>query len=145
MDLSYDRKRSVGYLTNLAGRLFVRALERRIPGGGAGPMPVFIALADDRPMTQTALAQMAVVEQPTMANTLKRMERDGLITRSPDPADARSALIRLTPRGKEQAALSLAAAKAVNVLASSALSAREQDQFNDMLRRIIGVLESDRD
>src|SRR5882724_11960371 len=47
----------------------------------AGYLPVCFALA----ATQTALASLAAIEQPTMAATLTRMERDGLIHRRPDP------------------------------------------------------------
>jgi len=40
MDVPYRREQSAGYLTNHAARLFVRAIERRLAGGTAGPMPV---------------------------------------------------------------------------------------------------------
>ena len=103
MDVTYKRDESAGYLTNWAGRLFVRAIERRLAGGSAGPMPVFFALADGGTMSQTALARWASVEQPTMANTLNRMERDKLIERTPDPNDRRSALIGLTRLGRQRA------------------------------------------
>ena len=35
----------------------------------------------------------------TMTNRLKRLERDGLIERSPDPSDGRGMLVRLTRKG----------------------------------------------
>jgi hypothetical protein len=35
--------------------------------------------------TQTELSRLIGIEQPTMAITLRRMERDGIIKRSPDP------------------------------------------------------------
>ncbi|MFB0619504.1 MarR family winged helix-turn-helix transcriptional regulator [Streptomyces sp. AGS-58] len=50
--------------------------------------------------TQSELAPRTGVEQPTMAENLRRMERDGLITRSPDPADARRALVHLTGKAR---------------------------------------------
>ena len=58
-------------------------------------------------LSQTALARWASVEQPTMANTLNRMERDGLIVRTPDPDDRRSALISLTKLGRQRASEAL--------------------------------------
>jgi len=39
------------------------------------------------------------IDQSTMAHTLKRMERDGQISRVPDPLDGRRAIIWLTERG----------------------------------------------
>lgn len=141
--MSYDRETSLGYMTNWAGRLFVRAIERRLSGGNAGPMPVFLALQDGRAMTQSALAQEASVEQPTMANTLARMERDGLVDRTPDPGDRRSALVRLTELGVSRADEALTAAKTVNAIAAATLSPADQRLYLDMTRRIIEALARD--
>jgi MarR family transcriptional regulator, transcriptional regulator for hemolysin len=145
MDMSYEREQSAGYLVNWAGRLFVRAIERRLAGGTAGPMPVFFALADGGTMSQTALARWASVEQPTMANTLARMERDGLITRTPDPNDKRSALVSLSKLGRQRAAEALTSAQEVNGLALAGFKPAERELFFDMLRRVTSNLEADGD
>ena len=143
MDSSYRRETSAGYLTNWAARLLTRALERRLAGGGAGQMPVFFALIDGVAQTQADLTRDAAVEQPTMANTLQRMERDGLVTRIPDPDDKRRALVSLTPAGLEHAEIAMAAAGTVNALAFSALTPEERPLFLDMMRRMIAVLSTD--
>ncbi len=143
MDDAPDTLHSIGYLTNLCARLLVRALERRIPGGTSGPMPVFLALADGGALPQKALARLAAVEQPTMANTLARMMRDGLVVGTRDPADRRSTLLRLTRRGHEHARIAMAAAGEVNTLALGALRSGERAAFLDGLRRVIGKLEAD--
>ena len=143
MHMTYDREASAGYMTNWAARLFVRAIERRLAGGNAGPMPVFLALQDGRAMTQTALAQEASVEQPTMANTLARMESDGLIDRKPDPNDRRSALVRLSELGRARAEQALASAMEVNGIAAGALSEAELPVYLAMVRRIVAALERD--
>jgi MarR family transcriptional regulator for hemolysin len=143
MDSPRDTATSIGYLTNLAGRLLVRALERRLNGGSAGPMPVFLALGDGKALPQKELARFAAVEQPTMANTLARMERDGLIAGEPDPNDRRSTLLRLTTEGRERAESAMLAAGQTNVLALSALKPAERPVFIDMLKRVIARLEAD--
>jgi len=143
MDIPRDSMSSIGYLTNYAGRLLVRALERRLDGKSAGPMPVFLALNDGAALPQKELARLAAVEQPTMANTLARMERDGLVAGEPDPGDRRSTLLRLTRAGHERADAALTAAGEVNALALSALKPPERVQFIDMLRRVIATLEAD--
>lgn len=143
MNMSYKREESAGYLTNWAGRLFVRAIERRLTGGNAGPMPVFFALADGGTLSQSALARWAVVEQPTMANTLSRMERDGLIARTPDPNDGRSALVGLSKLGMLRAHEALASAREVNGLALAGFKPAEREALFEMLRRIAGNLEAD--
>ena len=145
MEMTYQRDDSAGYLVNWAGRLFVRAIERRLAGGSAGPMPVFFALADGGTMSQTALARWASVEQPTMANTLNRMERDGLIERIPDPADRRSALVSLSKLGRQRAAEALVSAQEVNGLALKGFKPAERELLLDMLRRMADNLEADGD
>lgn len=145
MDMSYKREESAGYLTNLAGRLFVRAIERRLAGGSAGPMPVFFALAEGEALSQSALARWATVEQPTMANTLNRMERDGLIERTPNPDDGRSALIRLSKLGLQRAHEALASAREVNAIALAGFKPAEREALYNMLHRIAANLEGDGD
>lgn len=143
MQMTYDRETSLGYMTNWAARLFIRAIERRLAGGNAGPMPVFLALQEGRAMTQTALAQQASVEQPTMANTLARMERDGLIERTQDPNDKRSALVRLTGLGRERAEQALASAIEVNTIAASTLTEAELTTYLELTSRLVATLERD--
>jgi DNA-binding MarR family transcriptional regulator len=78
-----------------------------------------------------------------MANTLKRMERDGLISRTPDPADRRSALISLSRLGRQRAAQALAAAQEVNGLALKGFKPGERELLFEMLRRVAANLEAD--
>lgn len=119
----------------------MRAIEQRIPGGRAGQMPVFFALAGKKRLSQRDLAQRAAVEQPTMAATLARMERDGLILREPDPRDGRSALVRLSEAGESAAQTSLVAAREVNELALSRLTPDERTLFLTALKNVIEALD----
>ena len=60
---------------------------------------VLAALRDGGPQRITALAASEAVAQPTMTTLVGRLERDGLVTRDPDPGDARAVLVSLTPEG----------------------------------------------
>jgi DNA-binding MarR family transcriptional regulator len=137
------RTDSVGYLVNWAARLFASALDRRLEGGNLGPMPVYYALLDGAALPQKELARRAAVEQPTMANTLARMARDGLTASAADPRDRRSTLIRLTPLGRERGTAALAMAAQVNVMALAALAPEEREPFLAMLRKIVARLDAD--
>ena len=139
------QEKSIGYLTNWGARLFARALDRRLAGASAGPMPVFYALADGGRLTQTVLARLAAVEQPTMAKTLARMQRDGLLASFPDPDDRRSSLLALTELGLERAQAALAATLVVNEIALTGFSADERELFLSMLRKVVSRLEADGD
>jgi DNA-binding MarR family transcriptional regulator len=143
MQMSDRRASSIGYLVNWAARLFAWSLDRRLNGGSLGPMPVYYALLDGAALPQKELARLAAVEQPTMANTLARMARDGLTSSSPDPTDRRSTLIRLTPLGRERGAEALKAAATVNTMALEALAPEEREPFLAMLRKIVARLDAD--
>jgi MarR family transcriptional regulator for hemolysin len=136
--------RSVGYLTNLAGRLLARALSRRLDGIGLSiaHMPVLAALSEGAAMTQKDLAAQAVVEQPTMAATLSRMERDGLIQRIPNPEDARSALVSLTPAAASKMKQLNAAIADVNAAATAAMTKAERAEYRRLIGKIIAALDA---
>ena len=53
------------------------------------------------PLTPSELADAERVRRPTVTRMLGHLEDDGLITRTPDPADRRSTLIAITPAGAE--------------------------------------------
>jgi DNA-binding MarR family transcriptional regulator len=57
-------------------------------------------LRDGGPLRITELAATEAVAQPTMTATVDRLERDGLVTRTTDPGDARAVLVALTDGGR---------------------------------------------
>ena len=141
--MALNRDTSVGYLTNLAGRLLVRELERHLARIGLSPghMPVLLALESGAALTQKAVAERAGVEQATMTATLTRMERDGLVTRRPNPDDGRSTLVALTPLALGKLPGVADATATINALVLEQLTPDERSQFFALLKRIIGVLE----
>jgi len=144
MQQKFDRRSSAGYLTNWAARLFARAIDQKLKvlGVSSGQLPVFFALGDGGAMSQRALTEAAAIEQPTMAATLSRMERDGLIVRQRDPEDGRSMLISLTPAAMEKAKQVRAAVSAVNGAALDSMTKPEREQFLETLRGVIGRLDA---
>ena len=143
--MRFDRQRSPGYLINYLARLFAKALYRRIAPLGVtrGQFPVLLYLWEVEGMTQAELAERLAVEQPTMANTLKRMERDGLITRVPDPDDRRQARIHLTRRGRGLETALTTRARETNHAALAGLTADEVTQFLALAARVAANLERD--
>lgn len=137
------RDASAGYMTNLAARLFARAVDDALRdlGVSAGYLPVYFALSDGAALTQTALAKAAVIEQPTMAATLTRMERDGLIQRRPDPNDGRSALISLTPAALKKVRAVEDAVRKVNERALAALNEKQRVAYMASLETIVRALQ----
>lgn len=141
----FQRTESFGYLVNHLARLFIRALERRIAPYGltSGQFPALLMLWERPGVTQAEMARATAVEQPTMANTLKRMERDGLIERRPDSEDGRRTLVYPTERAVAIRDAVLACATQVNAAAVDGFSDAERAQTLRLFGRMIGNLERD--
>jgi DNA-binding MarR family transcriptional regulator len=54
------------------------------------------------PRTPAELADLCGVTRATMTGLIDTLERDGLVTREPDPVDRRMMSVKLTPRGNER-------------------------------------------
>lgn len=100
--VSFERHDSVGYMVNLCARVFERRMAEALAPLGLKPayLPVVFTLAAVGGTTQAELARSVAIEQPTMALTLRRMERDGIVYRVPDERDGRQAIVRLTPHAE---------------------------------------------
>lgn len=83
-----------------------RRLRQEAAGEATGLTPTSTAaLASiDRygPLTPSELARIERVKRPTMTRTLGCLEREGLIERTPDPADGRSTLVAVNGAGRER-------------------------------------------
>lgn len=80
----FKRTESVGHLVNWASRLFARNINRHIKplGVSAGQLPVLLALAETSGLSQMQMVRRSAIEQSTMAATVVRMEKGGLISRT---------------------------------------------------------------
>ncbi len=132
-----------GHLISLAARGFARLSESNLKplGFGVGQLPVLIALQNGIASTQRDLARFAKVEQPPMAQMLARMERDGLIERTRDPADGRSSHIVLTRVAQERMPEAIARLFQGNNRAMSGFTDAEAAQLVDLLTRLISNLD----
>ena len=142
----FGRRSSLGYQVNHLARLLAQALRHRIEEVGVvpGQFAQLLALYEQDGLTQSELSRRVRIEQPTMAMTLKRMERDGLVERVPDPSDRRQALVLLTERAHRLEGDLTDAARATNAEAVDGLSAAEISAFMRTLDRLIANLESER-
>ncbi|RWX76614.1 MarR family transcriptional regulator [Neorhizobium lilium] len=101
--MAFDRSQSATYLAGQMAKSFARSLQKRstILGFSPGQFPVLLELWQQDGLTQKQLLDKLEVEQATLANTLARMERDGLIARHPHPGDKRAQIITLTELGRD--------------------------------------------
>ena len=110
--MAFDCRESATYLSALLAKAAARSLQERAKDAGFAPgqLPVLMELWQRDGLTQRQLLDRLEIEQATLANTLARMERDGLVERLPHPADKRAQLIRLTERARAMQGEALAAA-----------------------------------
>jgi DNA-binding MarR family transcriptional regulator len=61
---------------------------------------VLLPLYEDDGLRMGELARRARLSKQSMTEMIRRLERDGLVERRPDPADGRASLIFLTARSR---------------------------------------------
>ena len=74
---------------------------RQEAGTGLSPSlnAALVTVERSGPLTPSELAAAERVRRPTITRVLARLEEEGLISRTPDPADRRSTLVAITPAG----------------------------------------------
>jgi DNA-binding MarR family transcriptional regulator len=138
------RLESLGYLTNQLARLFAHALAERIAEHGVvpGQFAQLLALYEEDGLTQRELCDRVRIEQATMAKTLQRMERDGLVRCLPDPEDRRRIRVHLTDHARSLKPALMAAGHDVNAVATAGLKDSEIEMYRTIARRLISNLEA---
>lgn len=140
------RQESLGYQVNHLARLLSQALAVGIAPHGVvpGQFAQLLALFEQDGLSQRELCDRIRVEQATMANTLQRMQRDGLVQCVPDPGDRRRLRVHLTERAREIEHDLVAAARSVNATATEGLTEAEIDAYLKVTARLIHNLEAQR-
>jgi DNA-binding MarR family transcriptional regulator len=140
----YTAHDSTAYWINRTARALSRVTEARLRPFGFGPshLPILGALTKTPALTQSELARLSNVEQPTMAKLLSRMERDGLVSTAAHPDDRRATQASLTRKART------AFPKGLDALADAerdvlrGLNKSEQAQLRSLLRRVLANAET---
>lgn len=142
-DGDWSPMRTPGHYISRIARAFARIGDMRLRelGFATAQLPVLTALKDGARLSQTELARWAKVEQPSMAQLLARMERDGIIRREPDPRDRRSSLIVLTDQARAKLPAGRAILEAGNREAMRGLSEEEVATLINLLQRVLANAE----
>ncbi|MDQ0318325.1 DNA-binding MarR family transcriptional regulator [Pararhizobium capsulatum DSM 1112] len=137
--MAFDRMDSATYLASLLAKNFSRALQERGHklGFAPGQFPVLLELWSEEGLTQKQLIDRLDIEQATMANTLSRMERDGLVVRRRHPTDRRAQQIFLTERAREMESEAKEAAIAADQSLFSGFRRFERELMLEYMRMAI--------
>ncbi|WP_288587042.1 MarR family transcriptional regulator [uncultured Methylobacterium sp.] len=133
-----------GHYLSRINRALTRIGDARLKAVGlaTAQLPVLAMLKDGGRLSQIELARLAKVEQPSMAQLLVRMERDGLVRRIPDPTDRRSSLVSLTEEAERRLPAGRAVLQQGNAEMTRGMSRAEVDQLVGLLRRVLGNVEA---
>lgn len=133
---------NLGYLVNRAARLMAQMFSRRLRRHDVAlaqwAILLFLYASDGQ--TQRELSRVVAIEPPTVARTIDRMVRDGLVRREPHPRDGRATRVLLTPRALALREELVAESRAANRLVARVLSDDELETLKTLLRRVIGGL-----
>jgi len=137
--MGFNRMDSAAYLASQMAKGFARALQQRAAklGFSPGQFPILLELWSEDGLTQKQLLERVDIEQATMANTLSRMERDGLVERRPHPSDKRAQLIFLTDKAAAIQAEAIEAAMAADTDLLKDFRSFERELLLEYIRRIL--------
>jgi len=87
-------------LRMLLQRVARRIRNNRADGAMSDTQLGVLFRVEQAPASPGALAERERVSPPSMNRTLNALEKAGLVTRSPDPDDARRVVVSITPAGR---------------------------------------------
>lgn len=97
---------------------------------------VLYALGWHGPSRPSFLAEQVGSGRANVSKVVNRLEESGLVTRTPDPHDSRSTLVRLTDRGKRAAQELFRIGNEMLAEMTADWTPRQLLQFTDMMRRL---------
>jgi MarR family 2-MHQ and catechol resistance regulon transcriptional repressor len=119
-------------------RALARIAEHSIEDSGLGltDFAALEALLHKGPLTITEIQSKVPLALGSMTAAVDRLEKKGLILRTPSPDDRRAKVLKLSPKGKAmvEAAFTRHAAELETVMA--VLDQREKRQLHGLLKRI---------
>jgi DNA-binding MarR family transcriptional regulator len=87
------------------------------------------------------LARRAELTSGAMTSRLDALEKEGLVRRLRDPADRRSVIVELTDKGRQKHEQGMGIQAQKEALLAEALTRREKEELNKLLRRVMLTLE----
>ncbi|MCI2957028.1 MarR family transcriptional regulator [Agromyces atrinae] len=105
-------------------------------GLAAGQQFVLMLLWKESPRSQTDITQQLMIEAPTAAKMLSRLEANGFITRERSTSDRRVVLVSPTESGRALEGPVTAVWERLEARTTVALSPAEQDQLRSLLERV---------
>jgi len=135
---SHLTRDNLGFLLAKASQRWNELLFERFKAAGFGEVrpsygSVLIPLFEEDGLRMGELARRARLSKQTMTTLVRLAERDGLVTRSRDPRDARAFRVRLTPRARDFEPVAERVLAELEGLVAGRLSDERSREFRDAL------------
>lgn len=132
MSYAVEVREYIGYL--------LRSLYARLASDGSGPRDhvVLDTLADQAAGSQQELAERLGINRTIMVKLIDRLSEEGLVVRTVNPANRRSHVISVTPKGRETLEGLRATMAARDGELTAALTPAERERFTELLGRLAG-------
>ena len=115
-------------------RLATRSIESS--GVGLSDFAVLEMLLHKGPQPVNEIGRRIELTSGAITTAVDRLESRGLVTREAHESDRRTRIVRLTPRGKEEAAKVFAGHKTAMDMAATGLSKTERATLIQLLRKL---------
>lgn len=132
----------LGFLLAKAMQRWNELLSARFAAAGYGEVrpsygSVLLPLYEEDGLQMGELARRSRLSKQTMTSLVRRVERDGLVVRRPDPADARATLVSLTPRARAFERVAAEVLEDVNALVRGRLGPDAIASLHESLRELV--------
>lgn len=134
----------LGFLLAKATQRWNELLQERFKAAGFAEVrpsygSILVPLFEQDDLRLTDLARRARLSKQTMTTMVRLLERDGLVTRRPDPTDGRAALVSLTPHGRRLQPVATSILEELDRLARQNLSSKAVDELKRALRALMAL------
>lgn len=102
---------------------------------------MLVQLGEEDGLSQKSLARTLRVDHSTVAKSVNRMEKAGLVQRRRSDHDGRVSLVYLTPAGRAIQAKIMAAWGRLDASTTAGLTDAEQEQFLTLARKILPTIQ----
>jgi DNA-binding MarR family transcriptional regulator len=132
-------------LARLPGYLVLRVAEfgqalfasRIAPLGVAEkPLRVLVLLNAEGPQTQSSVSRRTRIDKATMVRIIDELEARNLCVRRPNPGDARSFRVSITPKGRRLVAKAEQIGDETSEIVFGILSPAERALFHELIQRV---------
>jgi DNA-binding MarR family transcriptional regulator len=137
-DEPYILERQVGHLMRRANQRHVSLFMEMIGDDSLTPTQyaALVKIGDAGEVSQNLLGRLTAMDPATSQGVIRRLLDRKLISRQPDPLDARKVVLSLTPKGAALREQSIARARRVTAATLAPLTAEEQTVLLQLLAKL---------